>query len=125
EGTGRRALWGPAPPRRLRPSAGPPFAVRPKRGRSRGGLRTPRAPAGFPAGSRTRGRGTFRSSCVAFQLHVFQQGPERLVREEQPRLHRSDRKLQDLGDLFVGETLEIPEADHRPELRGELLERPV
>ena len=45
--------------------------------------------------------------------------------EEQPRLHRPDRDLQDLGDLLVGETLEIPEADDRPELGGELLQRPL
>ncbi len=40
-----------------------------------------------------------------------------------PRHHRSDRDVEDLGDLLVGEPLDVGEEHRHPEVLGERLER--
>ena len=40
----------------------------------------------------------------------------------QPRHHGADRRAHDLGDLLVGEALDVGEVDREPEVLGELLE---
>ena len=55
----------------------------------------------------------------------------RVVREQlaqlapaavQPRHHGADRRAHDLGDLLVGEALDVGEVDREPELLGEPLQ---
>ena len=40
----------------------------------------------------------------------------------QPRHHGADRRAHDVGDLLVGEALDVGEVDRQPELLGQLLQ---
>ena len=43
----------------------------------------------------------------------------------QPRHHGADGRAHDLGDLLVGEPLDVGEVDGHPEVLGQLLQRPL
>ena len=64
------------------------------------------------------------SAAVIRALHqVCQQSGQAAVRSERSRLHRSDRHVEPVGDLAVGEPLEVGEAHDLALVAGELVER--